>query len=246
MRTFTAGPLRVRAGGGEDREGRGEGPAVLLCHGYGAPGDDLVALVRAVDAGPGVRWFFPEAPLSIDVGMGFEGRAWWPIDMAELQLNIMRGDLRALQDRTPAGLDEAREALAACVEALARDEGVRPESLVVGGFSQGAMVATDWVLGARPAVAGLAVLSGTVINAERWRGDLAAGAARDLDVWQSHGAFDSVLPFALAEVLRDMFAGGGARVDFVPFRGEHEIPPRALDALGAFARARFAAKAPRP
>jgi phospholipase/carboxylesterase len=240
MRTFSAGPLRVRAAGGDDREGRGEGPAVLLCHGYGAPGEDLVPLARVVDAGPHVRWFFPEAPLSVDLGGGYAGRAWWPIDMAELQLSILRGDLRSLQDRTPAGLDQARDALAACVEALTRDEGVRPEALLVGGFSQGAMVTTDWALAARPSIAGLCVLSGTLINAERWGADLSAGAARGLEVWQSHGASDPVLPFALAERLRDRLVEHGARVEFVPFRGEHEIPPRALESLGAFARRRLA------
>ncbi|HEU4536511.1 MAG TPA: hypothetical protein VFS00_20440 [Polyangiaceae bacterium] len=239
MRTFSAGPLRVRAAGGDDREGRGEGPAVLLCHGYGAPGDDLVTLARFLDAGPGVRWFFPEAPLSVDVGGGYAGRAWWPIDMIALQTSVMRGDLRALQDRAPDGLDAARDALAACVDALVRDEGVKPEALVVGGFSQGAMVTTDWALKARPGVAGLGALSGTVVNAERWRVDLEGGAARGLEVWQSHGKADPILPFALAQILRDMLSGGGARVEFVAFQGGHEIPPPALDSFGAFARRRL-------
>jgi phospholipase/carboxylesterase len=240
MRTFSAGPLRVRATGGDDRDGRGTGPAVLLCHGYGAPGDDLVALARVIDVGPGVRWFFPEAPLSVDVGGGYAGRAWWPINMIELQTSVMRGDLRALQDRAPAGLEAARDALAACVEALVRDEGVKPEALLVGGFSQGAMLSTDWVLGARPGVAGLCALSGTVINAARWRADLEGGAGQGLHVWQSHGSADPILPFALAEVLREMLSRGGAHVDFTPFRGGHEIPPPALDAFGTFARRRLA------
>lgn len=236
MRMFSAGPLRVRAAGGDDRDGRGKGPAVLLCHGYGAPGDDLAAFARVIDAGPGARWFFPEAPLSIDFGGGYEGRAWWPIDMEELQRSVMRGDLKSLQDRAPAGLETAREALAACVDELVAREGVDPKSLLVGGFSQGAMLTTEWLLSARPGVAGLCVLSGTIINAERWRDDLGAGAARGLAILQSHGAADTILPFALAEGLRGMLEGGGARVEFHGFRGGHEIPPRVVDALGAFAR----------
>ncbi|HEU4411817.1 MAG TPA: hypothetical protein VFS43_41640 [Polyangiaceae bacterium] len=243
MRTFSAGPLRVRAAGGDDREGRGGGPAVLLCHGYGAPGDDLVGLSRVIDAGPGVRWFFPEAPLALDFGGGYEGRVWWPVDIEALQRSAMRGELRALMDRAPEGLDRARDALAACVEALVKGEGVEPGSLLVGGFSQGATLTTDWLLSARPGVAGLCLLSGTIMHAERWREDLEAGAARGLEVVQSHGSADAILPFALAEVLRDLLGGGGARVEFVPFRGGHEIPPRVLDALGAFARRRFGAPA---
>jgi phospholipase/carboxylesterase len=240
MRTFMAGPLRVRAAGGDDRNGGGSGPAVVLCHGYGAPGDDLVSLARVIDAGPGVRWFFPEAPLSVDLGPGYAGRAWWPIDMVELQYTVMRGDLRSLQDREPAGLDRARDAFAACFEALVRDEGVRPEASLVGGFSQGSMLTTDWALSTRPGIAGLVALSGTLMNAERWRAALADGAARGLDVWQSHGVSDPLLPYPLAEMLRNLLTEGGARLEFVPFRGGHEIPPLALDSLGAFARKRLA------
>ena len=50
---------------------------VVLCHGYGAPGDDLVGLeseLRRVGGVPGgTRWVFPEAPL--EVPLSFGGRA---------------------------------------------------------------------------------------------------------------------------------------------------------------------------
>jgi phospholipase/carboxylesterase len=234
LRALQAGPLQVWAAGGDEGGGRGAGPAVVLCHGYGARGDDLVSLARSVDASPAVRWFFPAAPQAVDGGGGESGRAWWPIDMAAI-----RAGRRPPPDDAPAGLDAARDALAACLGALARDEGVRPERLVVGGFSQGAMLATDWVLAARPGVAGLAALSGTLVNAARWRADAAAGAARGLEACVTHGTEDAVLPFALAESVRDLLAGGGARVAFHSFRGGHAIPTAAHDALAAFLRRRF-------
>ena len=53
MKMLDVGGLRVRA------TGPGAGPAVILCHGYGAPGDDLCGLSSIIEAGPGVRWFFP-------------------------------------------------------------------------------------------------------------------------------------------------------------------------------------------
>ena len=108
MNVLKAGPLKVAASGGSDRNGGGDGPAVLLCHGYGAPGDDLVSLARAVDAGRDVRWFFPEAPLAIDLGYGMTGRAWWPIDMVRLQTMVMRGERASLMQETPDGLFAAR------------------------------------------------------------------------------------------------------------------------------------------
>src|SRR5688500_7344014 len=96
MNTVELGKLRVVATGGSDRRGGGDGPAILLCHGFGAPGDDLVPLARVVDVGREVRWFFPEAPHELDLGYGMTGRAWWNIDMVRLQEMLMRGQGRQL------------------------------------------------------------------------------------------------------------------------------------------------------
>src|SRR5208282_2123552 len=93
MRTLELGGLRVRVTGGTDREGGGDGPALVLLHGFGAPGDDLVSLWRVLAAPAGTRFVFPEAPVSL-AAMGYgEGRAWWMIDM-ERMLELQRGQPR--------------------------------------------------------------------------------------------------------------------------------------------------------
>src|SRR5690349_5665654 len=91
MTSSMTGPLQVHRAGGSDRRGGGDGPAILLCHGFGAPGDDLVSLAQVIDTGAGVRWFFPEAPRTVDFGHGMTGRAWWLIDMMRRQELILRG-----------------------------------------------------------------------------------------------------------------------------------------------------------
>ena len=45
MRIAQFGGLTVRLTGGTDGKGGGNGPIVVLLHGFGAPGDDLVPLV---------------------------------------------------------------------------------------------------------------------------------------------------------------------------------------------------------
>ena len=50
MKTISFGGLSCRLVGGADREGGGDGPLVVLLHGFGAPGDDLVQLWRVIDA----------------------------------------------------------------------------------------------------------------------------------------------------------------------------------------------------
>ena len=239
MKLFSAGGLRVRATGGTDRDGGGDGPAVLLCHGFGAPGDDLVGLARVIDAGPGTRWFFPEAPNAIDLGMGASGRAWWPIDMVRMQLALARGDHRNLADETPDELPSAVRALSACIDELVASHGVARGKLVLGGFSQGAMLATEIALHAPATYAGLVVLSGTLLSRERWVRAAETGAV-GLHVLESHGTRDPILPFAGAEALAAMLRGAGATVSFVSFAGQHEIPGAVMDALGSFCRARLA------
>ncbi len=230
------GPLRVRT------LGRGDptAPAIILCHGYGAPGDDLVGVARMIDAGPGVRWFFPEAPLEVDLGfdnaLGPAGRAWWPVDMLRLQMELARGGRQWDTRETPDGMPEARDALVACVRALIEEHGVDPKRAILGGFSQGAMIATDVALHWEPSFAGIAILSGSHLCRDRWAAALAR-IGSEQHIFQSHGRHDPILPFAIAEALHRTFVEAGAAATFVPFEGGHEIRPRVLEAFGGFSRA---------
>lgn len=235
MKTVTLGPLRVHTVG----DGHGDGPAILLCHGFGAPGDDLVGLAGAIDAGRDLRWFFPEAPLALDLGWGMAGRAWWNIDIERRQQMALGGRADELLAETPPGLAAARAALEETLAVLERDHGVRRDRLIVGGFSQGAMISTEIALAADAPFAGLAILSGTLLSSERWTaGALAHG--RSIHALMSHGRRDPLLRFADAEALRAILERGGAEVDWVPHDGQHEIPEVVIARLGAFARRRLA------
>ncbi|MBW2213652.1 MAG: hypothetical protein JRF48_04305, partial [Deltaproteobacteria bacterium] len=79
MREERFAGITVRLTGGEDREGGGDGPLVVLMHGFGAPGTDLVGLWRVLDVPSSMRFAFPEAPHEIP-GM-FGARAWWMLDL---------------------------------------------------------------------------------------------------------------------------------------------------------------------
>ncbi len=233
--TGPLGPLTVRVVDDDARAGPPD-VAVVLCHGYGAPGTDLVSIAREVMmARPAlvgrVRFVFPEAPHELP-GMGGAGRMWWPIDMARIQ-RAMMGDAdeqwARMSTETPAGLPEARKALRATLEALLAQTKLPMGKVVVGGFSQGAMLATDVVLRLDEAPAALAILSGALVSRDDWQ--RLAPKRAGLSVLQSHGKDDPILPFGGAVRLHALLSDAGLRVGFVPFDGGHGIDGEVIDGL---------------
>ena len=192
MSTTMLGPLRCRrfskAAEPNDKQAHRTALHVVLLHGFGAPGDDLAGLADAIEVPPGTTLVFPEAPLSLSEISGERGygdaRAWWMIDMVRMQLAAASGTLRDLSQDVPAGLSEANEAVSAMLDELAKEN---PDArLVLGGFSQGAMLSLDVALRAPSrALAGVVLLSGTMIAEQEWT-PLLPGR-KGLPVFQSHG-----------------------------------------------------------
>jgi phospholipase/carboxylesterase len=168
------------------------------------------------------------------------GRAWYFIDALGIRQRIENGaPPYPLQDEVPPGMVDALGKLHQCVDALVSDHAVDPSRLVVGGFSQGAVMATDFALHRRPLVAGLAVLSGRLLSPERMAAPLREIGSR-LRVLQTHGVSDPVIPLRNGEALRAVLENQGAEVEWHPYSGGHAITTDVRDALGAFCRQAFA------
>jgi phospholipase/carboxylesterase len=236
MRGARWADLNVRVVGDHDGRGGGTGPVVVLLHGYGAPGDDLVPLAQALDVPSEVRFVFPEAHLMPDELAAYGGRAWWPIDMVALQRAIAEGGGRPMMTRVPEGMPEARARLIALLAQIEHELSVTSQQITLGGFSQGSMLACDVVLRTTQPFAGLALLSSTLVCAEEWQPLMAA--RRGLPVFQSHGTHDAVLPYERALAQRELLEAAGLDLTWLPFPGGHELPANVLAALGAFIRAR--------
>jgi len=207
--------------------------AVLL-HGFGASGEDLVPLAHEIDA-PSVRYVVPEAPLEIS-GVYGAARAWWLLDLARLEEDLRRGVPRDRRDEVPEGLAAARTQVLRLLDQVEARFAAPGARLVLGGFSQGAMLALDVALHRERPPAGLILMSGTLINEAEWQPRLSS--LRGVPVLQSHGRADALLPYSAAEALRDRLRAAGAEVEWHPFVGGHEIPRIVIAAAGAFLRAR--------
>ena len=205
---------------------------VVFNHGYGASGEDLVPFVpelleREPRLAP-VRFAFPAGPLSLGMAAWGDARAWWPLDWMKLStLSSSPEGRQELRNEVPEGMGSARRKLQGCVEALLAGTGLPPERVVLGGFSQGAMLATDLALSWEQRPAALVALSSVLLAAERWRA--LAPRRAGLPVIQSHGRQDPILPYSEGEALRDFLTAAGLAVEFIPFDGPHTVHPDALD-----------------
>jgi len=202
---------------------------VVLCHGFGAPGDDLVGLADTLiqlqpTLGDRIQFVFPEAPLTIPEVPG--GRAWWPIDMLEMQIAIRQGNFREMRQSVPEQMPAARDKLNSVLDQLSEETGLPISRFVLGGFSQGSMLATDVTLRMPQSPAALLIFSGTLLAEPEWR--KLSPHRSGLRVLQSHGTVDPILPFEAANWLRELLTDSGLDVEFIPFQGIHTIPLEAL------------------
>jgi phospholipase/carboxylesterase len=197
---------------------------VVCFHGYGADMRDLAPLAFEVPVKRPCSWLFPDAPGQLDWG----GRAWWNIDVAAFEAAQRGGKPRDLSGSEPEGMAEAREA----GKAFLKELGVPPEKLVLMGFSQGSMLAVDLAMRLERSPAGVAILSGTLVDAASVR-KLAAGR-KGMPFFQSHGSVDPILGFLQALALEKELVAAGWKGKLLRFEGGHAIPGDVLNALGAW------------
>jgi len=148
---------------------------VVLCHGLGADGHDLIDLAPTWShALPDALFVSVDAPFPHESGFG---RQWWSVE-----------------DRTPAvmeaGVRRAAGFLDAFIDAELARLGLPAEAYALMGFSQGAM--TVLFTGLRRPAAPRAILafSGALVAPESLTGELANRAP----VLLVHGEADDVVP----------------------------------------------------
>lgn len=217
-----------------DMISHGESPShmVIVCHGFGANMNDLASFAPYLfQINPATaqqcRFVFPNAPMDLaSLGMP-GGRAWWEINMSALARINQTQNYSELTSVVPPGLLDASEQLANAVREMQQLWGLSDAQTTLAGFSQGAMISTDLVLRHGFVPKRLCIFSGMLICEEEWRAQ--AEKHPGCPVLQSHGRQDMVLPFAPAELLRDMLQQQQFDVTFCPFNGDHTIPMEVLN-----------------
>ena len=198
------------------------GPTVIVFHGYGADATDLYSLGSVIKGPPGTNWVFPNGILNAEFQGGNYGRAWFPLDVQALEESRATGTHRDFSQATPSGLKKAREA---ALEMLAATK--KPLSkILLMGFSQGAMLATDMAVRAPEKLAGLVIFSGNLLDEKLW-GEKAQSKP-GMTFYQSHGTYDDLLSLSGAQRLEKVLTGAGWQGRLQIFNGGHEIPQEVI------------------
>jgi phospholipase/carboxylesterase len=214
-----AGPARAPRSGGPARQ------LVLLLHGYGADGEDLIGLAEPLGEGlPDALFLAPNAPYRCAQNpFGYE---WFPLDFEHLQESVRIGTPTARQ----AILDYLSDAWAR--------SGVGAAQTLVCGFSQGAMMALHTGLSLPEPPLGIVSFSGALVPPDGF----GTPAMPRPPVCLVHGELDQVVDPARSREAAAALAAADYPVAVHLCAGlPHGISMDALDFALDFMRARIGA-----
>lgn len=220
MKTATlSGPMLPPKSGGPARQ------AMVLLHGYGADGRDLISL--------GYEWreqyedmlfVSPNAPEACAQNPG--GFQWFPLDVDRIGSRIV-------------GVETARPVVVNFLMDLWAQTGLTAAETVLCGFSQGAMMALHVGTSLDRPLAGIIAFSGAFTPAAGF----AEGRFARPPVALIHGELDQVVPVELSREAQAALTAAGfdARLHISPAMG-HGISRDGLDFAAAFLSSVMAAK----
>jgi phospholipase/carboxylesterase len=192
------------------RAGNPPHPVLVLLHGFGADEQDLVPVAESLDDRFLAVLFRAPQPLA-----DWPGFQWYSF--------AQRGQPE------PRSYEASLGALVESLEELCRRREVDANRLVLGGFSQGAVM-TATVAARAPSIRPKALLL--------LSGYLPAGLTfpdlTGLDVFIGHGTEDPLIPVQAAQDAAQRLAAAGARVTLRTYPMPHAVLPSELRDIASF------------
>ncbi len=193
----------------------GGNPLLVLLHGYGSHEGDLFGLADHLDDRLAI------AALRAPIALPWGGHAWFNIEVTP---QGMKRDL--------AQAHHAIDGLADALGALLREHA--PAQLIVGGFSQGAMMAASLALKHPQLAQALVLMSGRLL--EPPTRPLSVGLPPAIVV---HGTQDEVIPIKDGREFSSRLQMVGMAVDYHEYPMGHTISEDSLEAVNTWLTTRI-------
>lgn len=203
--------------------------SVIWLHGLGADGHDFEPIVAEMQlpAELAIRFVFPHAPVrTITINNLLPMRAWY--DIVSLSLHAVEDEI---------GIKESQQ----LVEALIQQEvsrGIKPENIILAGFSQGGAMALYTGLRYRERLAGLIGLSCYMPLHQSFIQE-ASRANKQQIIFMAHGLHDQIVPISLGELSRMLLESQQHQVEWHSYPMEHSVCTEEIKAVSTWLQARF-------
>ena len=184
---------------------------IVLFHGRGADENDLYPLFDVFDRTGRLTGVTPRGPLSLPPG----GAHWYVV--------------RRVGFPDPDTFFPTYERASRWLDAFVEARGFAWDRVVLGGFSQGAVMSYALGLGAgRPSPAAIVAFSGFIPQVEGFDIDL----DRSTQVMIGHGAYDPVIGVEFGREARDRVSEGGIEPLYREYPLPHAIDPAFAQEVG--------------
>ena len=186
---------------------------LVLMHGVGSNEQDLFGLAGEVPAN------FHVLSLRAPFVLGPGSFAWF-------EFSVAPDGSRRINTAQEAA---SRQAIVQTLQAVTRELGVPAQRVVLGGFSQGGIMALS-LLRTRPELLQAALVMHSRLLPEVDALAAPAAALQGKQLWVSHGLQDGVIPLAHARAIRALAQTWPLTLSYTEFPGAHEIRPAELQA----------------
>ena len=204
-------------------EGGNATAACIFLHGLGDTGHGWADVASQMPF-EGVKWIFPTAPtIPITLNGGVRMTGWYDINDLSVEGIV----------------DDREETLASAkyIDSIVDGvvaEGIDPSRIIVGGYSQGGVVALTAALRSDKKLAGCAALSTYLAMRDDYPAALGPHA-KSLPVFLAHGTADQVLRYEYGTLTNEKLGALGVSVDFKTYRGMgHSACQEEFQALATF------------
>jgi phospholipase/carboxylesterase len=202
--------------------------SVIWMHGLGSDGCRFADVIPklGLPQNAAIRFIFPQAPLKpISIHGGKKMQAWCNLAFMDDGITL---DLEDNPDKK--GIEESSKLIAELIDAEI-ERGIKPENILLVGFSQGGVLALHTATRYSKRLAGAAILSSHFPTADTMPLD---GVNAKIPVFFGHGNKDDVVPPALSEKAFEFLKSNGNAVERHTYDIKHSVCLEELKALGAW------------